>query len=573
MRNLHSVQVRLTALVLLLALVPMVTVGVFLMDLSRNEISRELQRSTEAALAQAVRTSESLLKSAEQAVGQLGVNRKLMEALRLLGGRWSSDWNSYTMLRSVYDTLSNTAEQGKAETIILYDHANSKVYSSFDWGDQGWLESYRSGFFPDNAEAYGCWTIANSPRKRSNDQPSLVYFKRINDQFSAAALISVASMQETLEQGISRSGGIFLVDDSGTPAEGQDVVLLDGSSIAVIENSPDWVVCRTVGTRGDWQYVAVQSADLIIGVQIRSLQQTVIMLMLAMAAISIPLVLLLSRSIQGPVRIILDAMSRVQQGDLKAHITETRKDEFGLIYSRFNFMVDQMELMIDRLYRRRIEQQVAEIKTLQSQIKPHFLYNTLDTVHWMARMNRTKEIGDITFALCRFYRLVLSEGEYVVPAREALNLAGEYLKIQQLRYNNRFTAVFDVEPALDKVMVPKLLFQPLVENALLHGIDSKTSACMIKVTGRLEGDQAVFSVWDDGMGVKPERLEEIRSLISSEETRDLFALRNLYNQMRLLTGGEIEMTVDSQYGEWTCITLRFSADTGKDGEYVPLADR
>lgn len=569
----QSVQVRLTALVLVLALVPMVTVGVFLMDLSRNEISKELRRSTDAALEQSVQRADQLLRSAEQAVGRLGVDRSLLDALELLGSDWSSDWNSYTKLRTVYDALAAVTERGAAETVILHDRVSGRTYTSYEWGDQSWRESYRNDFFPTEDSGFGRWMMADSPRMRDSYTPCMVWFKQINDRFSVAALIPVSSIQQEMRQGMTRSSGILILNEDGSLMRGQSSEILGNDTLADVESSAEWIAVRMKSSRGSWEYMALQPVDLMIGVQIESLKQTMILVMLLMAGLSVPLVLLVSRSIQRPVKTILDAMTRVQQGDLKAHIAETRKDEFGLIYSRFNFMVDQMELMIDRLYRRRIEQQVAEIKTLQSQIKPHFLYNTLDTVHWMARMKRTDEIGEITFALCRFYRLVLSEGEDIVPARSALNLAREYLKIQQLRYNDRFTTVFDVDPALENVMVPKLLFQPLAENALLHGIDSKTSASLIRITGRAEDGKAVFSVWDDGMGIKPERLEEVRRLISSNETRDLFALRNLYAQMRLLTGGEIEMTVDSEYGQWTCITLRFSTETGKDGNYVPIADR
>ena len=154
----------------------------------------------------------------------------------------------------------------------------------------------------------------------------------------------------------------------------------------------------------------------------------------------------------------------------------------------------------------------------------------------------------------------------MVPAREALALAQEYLKIQQLRYNYRFSVELDVDAGLNDILVPKLLFQPLAENAVLHGIDSKAAARLIRITGRAEQSRAVFQVWDDGMGILPENLTRIRDLIYSDDVRDLFALRNLYSQLRLLVGGEIEMLVDSVYGEWTCITLRFDRKESQGGE-------
>ena len=345
--------------------------------------------------------------------------------------------------------------------------------------------------------------------------------------------------------------------DGGTPLPGQDLTLLNDRPIIELERDSNWVVCSRDSLAYPWQYTAVQAADVLIAPQIKALETSLAVAMLVLSLVSIPFVWLLGRSIHHPVMVILEAMSKVEHGDMTAHIGKVRGDEFGLIYTRFNYMVEQMNGLIDRLYKRRIEQQAAEIRALQAQIKPHFLYNTLDTVHWMARMNRTREIGEMIFSLCRFYRLVLSEGKDVVPVSEALDLAREYLKIQQLRYNDRFTTAFEVDEALMGVPVPKLLFQPLAENAVLHGIDSKQAAEAIRITGKVDGDYAVFSVWDDGMGIQPEQLARLREDLSRDEEGSLFALRNLYNQLRLLMRGDIEMSIDSEYGSWTCITLRF----------------
>lgn len=570
-----SVQTRLTALVLLLVLLPLITLSVFLMDLSRHQISSEIYRSTQASLRQAVASAEGILREVEKQAGKFVTNRELLSALSVLGDDYKSSWDVYEKLVVLYDTLAAAQETDGVSAVYLYDFGGKKVYASGCWGDRSIFAQDAGAYFDELMRSPG-WVITTTLNVRPYEEieNTLAFVKSLSSRYVIVIHVPVKDFQREL-QSANRAGlgTVLLLDEQEEILDGQDVSLLEEYDLDELENSDSWIICTLESGCGLWHYMGIQSANLLIAPQIDALRRTVILTMSALILFAVPCVLLLTRSIQSPVRVILDAMSRVEKGDLQAHIDQRRADEFGLIFERFNFMVDQMSLMIDRLYKRRIEQQVAEIKVLQSQIKPHFLYNTLDTVHWMARMNRTKEIADLTFMLCNFYRLVLSEGKEVVPVKDALNLAKEYLKIQQLRYNGRFDVEFDVQPEVENLMAPKLLFQPLAENAVLHGIDSKQAAKLVRITGKLDAGKAVFSVWDDGMGIPPQRLEEVRRLIASDKTRDIFALRNLYNQLKLLTGGEIEMNVDSQYGAWTCITLRFCVDVKGGSAGVQAADR
>lgn len=567
----YRLQTRLMAIVLLLVLLPLVILGLFLFDLSRRQISTEIQRSAQSVLDQSVAGVDQLLQGIEEQSGRLVTDKELIAALDALGRSQPSDWKTYRSLTALYDAMASAQETRGITAVYLYDLSARRFYASTRWGDRQSFSDDASGYFAECAQPENTarWRISHTLKTALGEEetPSVSFSKVIRNRYVLTMHVAVRTLQRQLQPRPALGGSaLFLLDLRGNPLEGQELSALDGRSLADVLEDRAYASCTRTAANREWSYLALQSSEVLIQPQIEVLRRTIWLTMSVLALVTLPCIWLLSRSIQAPVKVILGAMNDVEHGDFKTRIDETRGDEFGLIYRQFNYMVEQMNLMIDQLYRRRIESQVAEIKVLQAQIKPHFLYNTLDTVHWMARMNRTKEIDELTLALCRYYRLVLSEGADVVPAREALRLAQEYLKIQQLRYNYRFSVELDVDESLNEILVPKLLFQPLAENAVLHGVDSKAAARLIRITGRAEQNRAVFQVWDDGMGILPENLARIRNLIYSDDVRDLFALRNLYNQLRLLVGGEIEMLVDSVYGEWTCITLCFDRKEPQGGE-------
>ena len=562
----RGIQAKLTGIALILVIVPLLILGFFLFDLSQRKISEEIRKSVEYRLEQSVLGEEKMLKEAERLAGKLSTDKNLIAALRIEGDMSTSSWNIYEKIQYLYGAMTDPVISSDIDAIYLYDRKSGVVYASECWGNRNFYTGDATEYFEDALD-HTTWFSAESLRVDSKMPPfyAIAYAKLIDNRFILMIHVGAAKYQLLISESmLSLKGVAVLCNAGGTPLPGQDLSLLKDRSIFDLERDSSWVVINRDSRTYPWRYVAIQSADVLIAPQIGALERSLALAMLILSLITIPFVWLLGRSINYPVKVILDAMSSVEHGDMSAHIEGVRKDEFGLIYTRFNYMVEQMNSLIDRLYKRRIEQQAAEIKALQAQIKPHFLYNTLDTVHWMARMNRTKEIGEMIFSLSRFYRLVLSEGKDVVPVSEALNLAREYLKIQQIRYNDRFAATFEIDEALLGIPVPKLLFQPLAENAVLHGIDSKQAARAVRIAGVADGDYAVFSVWDDGMGIPPEQLTRLREDLSKDEEGNLFALRNLYNQLRFLMRGDIDMTIDSEYGRWTLITLRFPIEGAKE---------
>ena len=196
------------------------------------------------------------------------------------------------------------------------------------------------------------------------------------------------------------------------------------------------------------------------------------------------------------------------------------------------------------------------MKSLQEQIKPHFLYNTLDTISWMARGYKAGDIVSLINALTTMFRVGLSQGLDIISLRDELSHASNYLYIQGIRYSEKIRYRIDVPDELLDLTVPKLILQPLIENAIYHGLKAKDEGGTIKIGGSKEENVLILTVEDDGLGISPDKLKQIRRTLNSEEKRDSFGLFYVSDRIRLHCGEHYGITVESDENIRTVLTLR-----------------
>lgn len=229
------------------------------------------------------------------------------------------------------------------------------------------------------------------------------------------------------------------------------------------------------------------------------------------------------------------------------------QDEITEIGETFKRVASENKELNAELIKSQLKEREAELKVLQAQIKPHFLYNTLDSMYWMATMNNNPDIAKMALALSESFKISLSKGKEQISVKEELDHIRHYMTIQNLRYQDRFTYMESVEPAmLDKPML-KLLLQPLVENAIYHGLEQKVGPGTIQVTGRQEEDFFVFTVEDDGIGME-----------SVDAASEGFGMSNVKERMQLFYGPESTFSVTSEPGQGTIIKLCFREKKGEE---------
>ena len=195
-----------------------------------------------------------------------------------------------------------------------------------------------------------------------------------------------------------------------------------------------------------------------------------------------------------------------------------------------------------------------ELSLLQAQINPHFLYNTLDAIVWLIETGKNEQAEEMVTSLSNYFRAFLSNGRDIVTVGQEQQHIRSYLEIQQVRYKDILDYEIDIDPAIGGCLIPKLTLQPLVENAIYHGLKPKRGKGMIRVTGSLSGGRVTLRVEDTGAGMEEAELVSLRSQILSGEASG-FGLTASYKRLLLMYGAECELTVDSRVGEGTAITI------------------
>ncbi len=217
-------------------------------------------------------------------------------------------------------------------------------------------------------------------------------------------------------------------------------------------------------------------------------------------------------------------------------------------------MVSQLNALIRQNQLEQVSLRKAELALLQAQINPHFLYNTLDTIIWLIEMGQTGEAEQMVTSLSAFFRTSLSSGRDIITLAEEEKHVRSYMEIQQTRYRDILTYSIQIDSALSRCRIPKLTLQPLVENSLYHGIKLKRGQGCIRVTGRAEGEDIVLTVADNGVGMTPEKLRQVRASLEGTD-RTGFGLATVHERIGLLFGRGYGLSVESG-AEGTTVTVR-----------------
>ncbi len=281
-------------------------------------------------------------------------------------------------------------------------------------------------------------------------------------------------------------------------------------------------------------------------------------------------IVLLRRHINAPIRQILDFMRSQAQHGPQGHLELRNKNELNYIAEGLNDMLDKQRLMTqenlrskDRIYRTELAQKQSEIAALTHQINPHFLYNTLDCMRGMASTGGMADLEEIISAMAYIFRYATQARPYVSIEEEMQSIA-RYMTIIRIRHGGRIEAVLDVEASAREVRIPKMLLQPIVENAVMHGLEAVSRKGLLQITVRREEGYLHLTVRDNGLGMNEAGLLRLRgglygSCDDAKERFDHIGLANIHRRIRLLYGEECGLAVESQEGIGTEVTIRVLA--------------
>ena len=318
----------------------------------------------------------------------------------------------------------------------------------------------------------------------------------------------------------------------------------------------DYYVCGQYNGVTGWKTFSIVSLNDFFP-QASELQRAVFTMVAVAVLLAAVVILLISYTFTRPIGKLMTAMKEIEKGDFKIQVVNKSRDEIGRLTESFNFMVSKIDHLVKEVYQEKIAQKNAELEALQAQINPHFLYNTLDSISWMLMDIGADDISDVVVSLGDILKYSIHGKDVLVPLNEEVQYIESYLCIQKNRLEDRLCTSMEIQKEARACMVPKLILQPMVENAILHGIEPMKDGGRVRITAGLEQQNLLITIEDNGPGMAPEELEQCRAAVYSESgATDSIGMRNVHRRLRLHFGKEYGLAIESRHQEGTIVTLR-----------------
>ncbi len=369
---------------------------------------------------------------------------------------------------------------------------------------------------------------------------------------------NIAIMTSTNRQIVSRDPNNFYLFDTGLQ---ENIVGEQGS---LIDNRNKALVSYISMTEPSWRVVTYISLKQLYK-DIDMLRQWIILLSIISVFIVSVLGLYMSVDIISPINRLVKGMKKVQQGTALVDVKVDRNDELGFLNKTFNEMAKEINHLVNWIYREQITRKDAEIKALQSQINPHFLFNTLESINWMARLNNVPEISETVSALSSLMEASIGRDDRLITIQEEFTYIDNYILILKRRFEDRISLEKNVAPEVLGVKIPRLLIQPLIENAVYHGIERSRDKGIISLNAWIGGDMVHIQVEDNGMGIEQEELEMLNNKLSMDNDtyfrsmegakKKSIGIENVNRRIKLFYGEKYGLKIESKIGEYTRISV------------------
>ncbi len=282
-----------------------------------------------------------------------------------------------------------------------------------------------------------------------------------------------------------------------------------------------------------------------------------------------------SKHLFKPFDELIYRMSRVSTGDMETRISlPIYGPDFQQVSQGFNIMVEHIDELMKKIYEEQRQLKEIEFKALQSQINPHFLYNTLESIHWQALLCGHHEISTMVKALAGFYRISLSKGEAIIPLKNEAEHVDNYMTIQEIRYKEKMESYIDIPEEFYDVKIPKMTLQPLVENAIYHGLRGREAKGFIKITAERAGDDIIVKTIDNGTGMTAEQISRLNQTLEDNDPSVGYGVRNVHQRIKLFLGSPYGLYYESnEYGGVTVnVRLRSEIQRTVGDEFVQSVD-
>jgi len=572
-----SVQGTLILYFFIVAVIPMFLLGLITYSASSRMINTKVQIYVEQMIIKVKENIEYYFRDLQSLAYMISVNTDLLTALReeIFLDRWK-EINYDNKLKHFLASLTSTRAEVRGIYVISEDE--KRIYSS----GPPILISYLQGYdwYQEVINSNDNFLITDiheddyADALSYNTSKVVTYAQRITDldgrklgwiliDLNYSFVTKMLEKMELWEQGqitVLDSKGKLIFGDEAAAAKYQEsnfrqLYLRDwGTQLRKIQGKKELVVYQAVSFCG-WKIIFSIAHDILQKENI-TIRNLTLIIALVLLGIAIYLAVHFSKKVSDPVHILCNSMKEVEEGNLEVSIRIRSMKELNLLAASFNQMVDRIRNLMENIYDVQRKKRQAELNALQAQINPHFLYNTLDSLRWLAKIHNIEEIGRIISALENLLRASISKTNDLIAIGEEIENVRNYLAIQLFRYGNNFSVTFSIDPSLTSYLTPRLILQPIVENAIYHGVESMIGG-EIEIGVHADSAGIIFEVLDNGPGIAPEKVKAVMEGKSQNKERfSGFGLKNVEERIRLYFGQDYGITIKNRDPQGTEVLIR-----------------
>lgn len=549
---------KITILCLIVSIIPVILIGSFCYTQVRSLLIQRENTALQETLEQEIRNLDYKLESFEYSINNIVWDEKIRNSLMQT---YNNNYEMYSLYKDILDPLFRTIRTTHKEITTITLYTDNPIYPHgttlrplSDISSEKWYDEALSKTSPIfiTSDTNKTLLLVCQIYLGNSKYTNIIYMK-----------LDYGKTFESLYSLFENSYGIYIIDnkeqsifsyhdnyadinlDDSRPTQDIAKNLKDGT----IGNS--YVYKKVALSTLPWNAYLYRPIHTISAAANRITLTVFIVIILCLGIIFL-ISFLLSKIVVKPLEALSKNMAAVENGEFTVTVKYSSNDEIGhLIYS-FHHMVEQIQYMINEVFKSKIAQQEYEMKALQAQINPHFLYNSLSLINGKAIMSEQEEISQMAQLLSTFYRTTLNKGKNIISVRDELENTRSYTSIQCMMHSNSFDVTYNIdESALSYTMI-NLLLQPLVENAIIHGIDHKENSGRGKlaISCLLETDFIIFTVEDNGCGISQENID---SLLTTDTNG--YGIKNVHHRVQLFYGEQYGLQYKSTINEGTCVKL------------------
>jgi two-component system sensor histidine kinase YesM len=573
--NNWRVRWKLSFIIGLAVLIVSILIGVCSYTISINEMKRNLHMYMGRFVNQLVVQFDTYFQDIDKLARAIWLNPEVLAYLTTNDQKFRGDWQirlqiANLMSRQMYyrDGISGIFLILKDGTVIA-DSNQKQAYLVTDFPN---LPDDASGtnqvFYPHRTGEYNTYVISYIRSLRDLSNGKLLGYLVIDIRLTDLETVIYKSTFDKGSEGYiqivnTAHQTIYHPDRSFVGKEQKQFVISDGEPSVVAIDGNDYLLVSALSPYTQWHIVWLAPIKEVFQ-SINLIRNITFFIGLLAALVSVLISIRLSFYLTKPLEKLQEAMKQAEKGDLQTKAPVFYRDEVGQVALTFNKMLDKIEQLTSEIVlsetnrnQASIQEKQAQLNSLRSQINPHFLYNTLDTLMGMTLLNKRKELHDGLEALSRMFHYSLSS-QSVVTLKEELEHARDYFTIIELRFNQQFSMTTQVDEELLLLKISPLILQPLIENSVRHGLEPSGGTGTISIKARRIGSLLSLRVEDNGVGVTPERLMELQERLCNSESKNpssSIGLLNVFSRIKLIYGNQAQMTIDAEEGCFTRVHL------------------